>query len=630
MTPEERKQARRAEQRRLEGLARRRAERSEWTRARDRAEARRREAIEQARERQAQQDARRDALERRLSRLRLKPRSETPGARASVPALQTLRRRSSSVPSLRGRGESVARRAGRDRDAQSRAARWKPLTAAASGARRAPTIERRLVPAADSAVRARRLQRAADRRAEQVDQTRRARRAAPWREHEATRAPTIARSDPRGPAKALASRRDPSLILRPPPPRFPPRRTSVRQQERSAQRVAARRAQVREVRRPTGPSAEPRKAARNKPQAALRREDRRLPPPGERSALARGISQGSAAALRPPAPTARRAISRASGGPLPGLAPSEERETEGLSWLGTAGNLVVDSAGEPVLLRGVNVTGLDTARVAPGGTLADSLALDDSALTILTGLWGINVVRVPFLAATMLDGTEALSAIALRAGLDELIASLAEAGAYVLLALQAPVADGMGVLPDADAHACWKSLATRYQDEPGVLFELYASAAPLPEGWPDAASRLIGTVRREHPAALVFVSGASGGSDVRDLPLRFATGEPVHDTVYTVRFAPEVAPPNHDPRFRFFTDAFPVVASPWTDGGSDLGRAADVAVQVFERYGIGWIASHWNAEPRLVQNATTRRYGATRFGNAVRRALALPVRSPLT
>lgn len=335
-----------------------------------------------------------------------------------------------------------------------------------------------------------------------------------------------------------------------------------------------------------------------------------------------------------PLPSLRLVYSRESKGPRPparvaaegSLAPLEQRDTEGLSWLGTSGNLVVDEDGEALLLRGVNVVGLDHAKLESGQTLSEALALSDSALTILTGLWGVNVVRLPFSARSVLEGTDSLSAQALLRGLDQVVADVASAGAYVLLALQPPALDDVTPLPDDATHECWQLLAARFQDEPGVLYEIYAASAPLAAGWPDAANRLIGVVRREHPASLILVSGASAGTGVSDLPLRFATGEPVHDLVYTVRAAPQLAPFSRDPRFRFFAQSYPLVASQWSDSGPDLGRAADLATQLFERYGIGWIAANWNAEPRLVTNATARNYAATRFGNAVRRALGLPVR----
>jgi len=288
--------------------------------------------------------------------------------------------------------------------------------------------------------------------------------------------------------------------------------------------------------------------------------------------------------------------------------------------------MVVDENGEAVLLRGVNVVGLDDAQLESDRTLGEALALSESALTILTGLWGVNVVRLPFSARTVLEGTDSVSSEALLAGLDQIVSDVASAGAYVLLALQPPTPKSATPLPDDATHECWQLVAARFQDEPGVLYEIYAASTPLEAGWADAANRLIGAVRREHPASLILASGASAGTDIADLPLRFATGEPVHDVVYTVRAAPDLTPFSRDPRFRFFAQSYPLVASQWSDGGRDLGRAADLATQLFERYAIGWVAANWNAEPRLVTNAVARNYATTRFGNAVRRALSLPVR----
>jgi Cellulase (glycosyl hydrolase family 5) len=338
-------------------------------------------------------------------------------------------------------------------------------------------------------------------------------------------------------------------------------------------------------------------------------------------------SRASKGALAPASALRSAARAAAAAGSLASL---EQRDTEGLSWLGTSGNLVVDENGEAVLLRGVNVVGLDHAQLEAGQTLSEALALSESALTILTGLWGVNVVRLPFSAQTVLEGTDSLAVEALLSGLDQLVADVASAGAYVLLALQPPAVERRTPLPDDATHECWQLLASRFQDEPGVLYEIYAASTPLAEGWPDAANRLIGVVRREHPAALILVSGSSAGTDIADLPLRFTTGEAVHDLAYTVRVAPQLAPFSRDPRFRFFAHSYPLVASQWSDSSPDLGRAADLATQLFERYGIGWIAANWNAAPRLVTNAAARNYAATRFGNAVRRALGLPVRPQTT
>jgi hypothetical protein len=302
-----------------------------------------------------------------------------------------------------------------------------------------------------------------------------------------------------------------------------------------------------------------------------------------------------------------------------------------MSWLSTAQNTIVDENGNNILLQGVTVVGLDGASPSDQQTLRDVLALDDQSLSLLAELWEINLIRLSFQATTILSGTGALSPDALLAGLDDLISSLADSGLYLLLALEPPIVGTATPLPDDATAQCWRLLADRYQDEPSVLYEMYSPAAPLPAAsWPDAANRLIGAIRREHPASLIFASGANAAGDVSGLPLRFSTGDPVHDLVYTIRVIPDLSPLRDDPEFQSFARSFPIFASVWSGGGSDLGRSSDVAVSTFNRLGIGWAASSWNSEPRLVVDAARHRYTPTPFGLTVRRALALPPRPQLS
>jgi hypothetical protein len=295
----------------------------------------------------------------------------------------------------------------------------------------------------------------------------------------------------------------------------------------------------------------------------------------------------------------------------------------GLSWLTTEGNLVLGEDGMPVLLRGVNVVGADEALTDTGAAPRDMLGLTDSALDQLVGTWGTNLVRLPLGVAAIRDDTAALDA------LDELTAVLGEAGLYTLLALSATPAGDHAAVPDDAVYSALGLLAARYRDAPGVLYELYASTLPQPEGWQDIAHRLIGAVRVEHPAALVMLSGESSGADVAGLPIRFATGDPVHNVIYTVKFEAGRSPAASDARFHAFAQTYPLLAATWSNGGSDFGRSAERAGQLFNRYGMGWVAAHWNAEPRLVRGAPQGDFTPTRFGLDALRALALPVRLAL-
>lgn len=83
----------------------------------------------------------------------------------------------------------------------------------------------------------------------------------------------------------------------------------------------------------------------------------------------------------------------------------------GLPRLATQGNLVLDASGTPVLLRGVNIAGVDQALMAGALTPADSLGLTAAALEHLATTWQVNVLRLPVSSSTVGDDA-ALSMLA--------------------------------------------------------------------------------------------------------------------------------------------------------------------------------------------------------------------------
>jgi hypothetical protein len=321
-------------------------------------------------------------------------------------------------------------------------------------------------------------------------------------------------------------------------------------------------------------------------------------------------------------------LARPASVPLPSAVPEPVIE-EGLSWLSAQGSFVVDENGNPVPLRGVTVVGLDAASPLPGQTLADALALDSFNIAALADGWGVNLVRIPFMSRPILSGNDALPAAQLLSDLDDLIAALSASGCYVLLAMSSS-ADEDGGLPAADDYACWRALAIRYQDEPTVLYEVFSSDSVLADSWLEVAQTVIGTIRREHTASLLFVGNGTAAADVRGFPLRFTTGDPVHNLVYTIRLTPQLLSMVDRPQLETLANAYPVFASQWSDGGADFGRASELASALLQRYGIGWASANWNAAPRLVVDAAAHRFAPTRWGLVAQRALALPVKPMLT
>jgi hypothetical protein len=85
-----------------------------------------------------------------------------------------------------------------------------------------------------------------------------------------------------------------------------------------------------------------------------------------------------------------------------------------------------------------------------------------------------------------------------------------------------------------------------------------------------------------------------------------------------------------DERFAAFAARRPVLVSDWREDGGDPAGPATVTAGLLERHELGWCAGNWNAHPRLVADAAANKLTETRFGLAVRRALAAPAPPALT
>jgi hypothetical protein len=295
-----------------------------------------------------------------------------------------------------------------------------------------------------------------------------------------------------------------------------------------------------------------------------------------------------------------------------------------LSWLSTQGRFIVDENGNAVYLRGVTVTGLDSAAPVSGQTLAQAISLDDANLSALSDGWGVNLIRIPFVAGTILSGNRAVSAGDLLSGLGDLIAGASAAGCYVLLTLK-PAVEASHILPADNDYFCCRALAERYQDNSAVLYEPFASSSTLAPNWLGIAQALIGTIRRAHPASLLFIGNGSGTADVRRLPMKVSTGDPLYNLVYTIDLSPALLGTVDRQGLAALAQSYPVFAAGWSDGGADFGRSSELAADMIERFGLGWAAANWNSEPRLVLNAAARQFAPTRWGRQAQRLLAQPV-----
>ncbi|HEY4780004.1 MAG TPA: cellulase family glycosylhydrolase [Solirubrobacterales bacterium] len=164
---------------------------------------------------------------------------------------------------------------------------------------------------------------------------------------------------------------------------------------------------------------------------------------------------------------------------LVALALAEPVASVASPWIGVRGNHLVDGSGKTVRLLGVNRSGAEYQCVE-GDQIFDG-PTDWASIKAMKS-WKINAVRVPLNESCWLgiNGVApSLGGSAYRAAIREYVSGLERAGLYVILDLHwaAPrhgLATGLLPLPDAEhAPEFWRSLATEYRDDRGVIFDLY-------------------------------------------------------------------------------------------------------------------------------------------------------------
>src|SRR5258708_28147399 len=164
----------------------------------------------------------------------------------------------------------------------------------------------------------------------------------------------------------------------------------------------------------------------------------------------------------------------------------------------------------------------------------------------------------------------------------------------------------------------------RYRVERAVLDEPFASSAFLGDKWLGIAQAVIGTIRREHQASLLFMGNGRGTADVSGLPLIFTTGNPIYNILYTIRLTPSVMNTTNRQSLHTVSETYPLFVSEWSDGGPDFGRSSAFAADLIERLAAGGAAADWKAGPRGVEGGSAPRCSPPRLGMRVGAAIPQP------
>lgn len=325
--------------------------------------------------------------------------------------------------------------------------------------------------------------------------------------------------------------------------------------------------------------------------------------------------------------------------------------SHGLKRLATAGNQIVErDGGSPVLLKGVNRSGLEYSS-GSGGTLV-AAGLTEVQLRHIITHWQANVIRLPFNQDWALNGCNGQSAEAYLTAIDQVIDWAASLGAYTLLDLQwldattpyGYLSDGsanfVAPLPNRKTLEMWPILASRYRDEPAVLFDLFnephnrlendenplcliaSTGEPYDsdksevraEEWLPWATKLVGVIRAVHPTSLIWVAGVDWAYDLRGVELE----EP--GIVYSAHVYPNRLRWHWRSRFGYVGADRPLFLGEWGGGSGDLEWAERLLAFIADK-SCGWTAWSWADHPRLVENAQRGDHTPTLFGALVKRAL---------
>ena len=317
--------------------------------------------------------------------------------------------------------------------------------------------------------------------------------------------------------------------------------------------------------------------------------------------------------------------------------------SNGLSRLATSGKRIIDMAsGAPVILRGVNRSGLEYAGPDEQGFLSGA-AISRSEIQHIVQDWGCNIIRLPFNQDFVLRGRDGHSGEEYQSALDQVIYWTSMFGAYTLLDLQWLDGDRIyggnrnfvAPLPNMQSIELWALLARRYKDEPAVLFDIFTEPHdrlnddPFPlnkdDGttypadqrsvtmteWQPWAQKLTSIIRSENSHSLVFISGINWAYDLRGMPMNLA------NVVYSSHVYSNKAIEWPD-AFGDLSQTVPVFVGEF--GGDDTPADLEFGRRLGEymrQLGIGWTAWSWYNDPLLVS-----RYAATQFGNIVRQQLA--------
>jgi hypothetical protein len=314
--------------------------------------------------------------------------------------------------------------------------------------------------------------------------------------------------------------------------------------------------------------------------------------------------------------------------------------------LHTEGNKVLDVSGKPVWLYGVNIASLEWTNGGDHVQKSVSCAIND---------WKVNLIRLPLAQdrwfGKMTNRTD--GGAAYRTLVDHIVDTCATARVYIDLDLHWSDCGkwineggqlGQHNMPDERSIDFWHDVATRYQNQPNVIFGLYnephdvsfavwrdgGTATDKPARWNPSQAKVIyeavgmqklyDTVRATGATNLVTVSGLDWGYDLSGV----LQGYEIKGSNLIYETHPYPNKPNWDKKFGDASWKYPVYVGEWGFGRRDTNGLdyAQNLMQYAKKHELHWTAwdLHTTAGPTLIKNW---QYEPTIFGQFVKEQLAV-------
>jgi hypothetical protein len=270
------------------------------------------------------------------------------------------------------------------------------------------------------------------------------------------------------------------------------------------------------------------------------------------------------------------------------------------------GDTICAADGTPHLFHGVVQPSLEWTSVG------DHFSADDFRL--MADTWKANVVELYLNQDFWLSGSPRYDAM-YSTRIAQAVHDAEQAGMDVILTLLWSDAgnldggtqnNGQHEMPDANSIAFWRDVATAYQDDGRVLFELYGEphdvsvsvwrdGGPTSTGWTAVGMQQVyDTVRGAGANNIVIVNGLSYGYDLSFVPGSRLQGYNIAYGTAPYWASPDKQPSSWDSAWGLVTKSDPVFVTEFGDNGTNCSGDFDAAlIEYADRSKASWIAFAW-------------------------------------